>query len=134
MTLEDIIQNSAESEILSVTSEGQCIVILMKNTELDCVIQLSIESSNYYSTYVSEQFTPCYMKLNPIVDDLSVANGVYVAATDFAQFMYECNSGYKVAYGLREKQYPLFLKFIGSIKIIIALQSMDRIHCKILKH
>lgn len=63
------------------------------------MIEFKIKTPLYYSSYVSGQFSLCYLNLNLISDDLSVERGVYVASVAFESFMDECRNGFQVAYG-----------------------------------
>lgn len=127
LNLIEIIQQSAESHVQSLQTDGQLLIIHLFHDTLDGVIEFQIKSSEYYSNYVSGQFSLCYLKLNPITDDLSVEHGVYIASNTFENFMYECRSGFKVAYGLRAGQFKYFLKFLGGCEIIIPIRNIEEV-------
>ena len=96
------------------------------------MIEFQIKSLGHYSNYVSGQFSPCYLRINPITDDLSVEHGVYIASNTFENFIYECRSGFKVAYGLRVSQFKYFLKFLGGCEIIIPIRNIEEVSLRLL--
>ena len=127
MTLEDIIQNSAESELLSVEIVVKQIVFKIYHDGMDRMLSLKLPYISFYSTFSNQAPEVCFMNIEKIASKLTVKNGVYVAAEDFPTFMSEVRQGLHLAYGLRVSQYAYIFQLIGSVRVVVPLKSLDNV-------
>jgi len=125
--LEKMIEQSTESSLLSVNSNGQVLTLLLRHEQFAGIVEFKIDTTYYFSNFSGQEFTPCYLALNEITEDLSVQHGIYVAANGFVDFMHECRHGFHIAYGLRASQYHYFFKILGGCKVIIPIQTLNDI-------
>lgn len=131
-TLFKLIYSSAESEILAFNHDGQDLTLVLYHDELDGKIEFKITTSLYFSNYTAHSNSPCYLQLNRIDEDLTVENGVYIAAKDFPEFMDQCRNGLHIAYGLRASRFTYFFKVLGAYSIVIPIQSYTDLRFEII--
>ncbi len=132
MTLNDIIKNSADSQLHAAIFEKNKIKLSFYHYELDTNVNITLNSNIVYSTFEDTHQNTFFIKLLHLNEHLSIRNGVYVPSTDFSEFMSEVRANLSLAYGLRASKYSLLFSLIGNFNLAAVLVDENAISYEIL--
>jgi len=132
MNVLEIIENSDYSKLLSLSCDENEVSLIIAHEYLGKTIRLTFPFENFFNSFSSKSDGICFLSIEDIESQLGIKNGVYIPATDFGDFMYEMREGYCCAYGLRESKFKKIFKVVGSFKVVIPCENLDKIKVELL--
>lgn len=134
MNLLNIIKNSDDSKLLDLCCDQDEITLTIAHDHFDKTIRITFPFQNFFSSFSSKSDGICFLSIENIKDILNVKNGVYFPSVDFVDFMYDVREGNSSAYGLKESKFKIFFKVMGSFKVVIPVESFEKIKFEFLSN
>lgn len=122
MTINELILKTGDSELLDLKYD-------CNRNVLEFTLELDVLDQEFTFEVVTKEFRlgnlnlrnrNCHLELVNLSDKLTIANNVFVPASDFGKFMQETRKGYNLAYGKRISEIGYLLTLTGSDNFFMA--------------
>ncbi|WP_180064257.1 hypothetical protein [Acinetobacter sp. YH16042] len=132
MNISEIIENSDDSKLLSLSCDENEVSLIIAHDYLGKTIRLTFPFENFFNSFSSKSDGICFLSIEDIDNQLDIKNGIYIPATDFGDFIYEMKEGNCCAYGLRVSKFKKIFKVVGSFRVVIPCENLDKINIELL--
>jgi len=122
LTFEELIAKSGDAFLQEYHYSEGFLSLVIEYDDDDTEVQFQIKT-DFVKFNVKNEINPitrtCRLEITDLAKNLTIKNGYYVAANDFAKFMNETRKGLNLAYGKKAEDTHFIFSVIGYEPLII---------------